>query len=168
MVAACELDPATVLRGRELLFGTTHYRRLFTGRPAKDYVALVWLGRCVGYSARSSRERKLGRWVVLNFVRGATRGMFATNERRECFLKTWVHRNQDWRLRALDRYIDQVFRAVTAFYRKNRGEGAERVDAVPFFNIQSMFEWLSDPILRSARIMPALRFLYRGTLREFL
>jgi len=133
VVAACETDPAIVLRGREVLFGDAHYRRVFSGRPAKEYLALVWLGRAVSSGTRGSRERKLGRWLILNFARKALESLFSRNDSREQFLRTWLHRNEEWRIRSLDKYIGLVSQATVAYYRKHRGEGEGRSDVVPFF-----------------------------------
>jgi hypothetical protein len=132
-VAACQLDPAIVLRGREALFGDPFYERLFSGRAAKDYLAMAWAGRVVASEARGSRTRRLGRWVALNFVWRSAKGVIDSGLGRERFLETWLHRREEWRLRRLDSYAAFVLKGVAGYYAATRKRDGELLDAVPFF-----------------------------------
>jgi hypothetical protein len=148
-VAACEFDPIVVRLGKEGLFEDERYRRIFCGRPAKEYLMHVWLDRFVRYHASGKPERAYARWLALHFVWSQVRATVGRNPGRELFLRLVERPSYHDALTGLDRYVEFVFQAASAFYRAKRGKGSEAQDPSAFFkhaNLHQQFQkyWYSS------------------------
>ena len=142
-VAACEFDPLIVRLGKEGLFEDERYRRIFCGRSAKEYLMHVWLDRFVRYHASGKPERAYARWLALHFVWSQVRGVIGHKPGRELFLRLAERSSYHEALTGLDRYVELVFQAASAFFKAKRGKGGAAKDASVFFkhaNLHHQFQ----------------------------
>jgi hypothetical protein len=168
-VAACELDPVVVRSGKEQLFEGEHYKRIFSGRPAKEYLTFVWLGRWVRWGAHGKPSRGYARWVVLNFTWKHVRALIGHGEGREKFLRMNA---ENYELPNLWGFINQAYNAALAFHRKNSGKGAQAADVSTFFKHSRLDDqfasfWLSSANMHRSQAMKYLKRFEEKDLSEF-
>ncbi|HEX9340498.1 MAG TPA: AIPR family protein [Thermoplasmata archaeon] len=130
-VAACELDPAIVRRGKEGLFEERYYGTIFNAQRAGYYLARYWLMRAIQNRSRGYPERAYAKWLVLNFAWTRLSGDLGGIGGSARFRKM-AEALYGWP-KSLEGAIDATFRAALLFYRLNRGEGEQRKDVSTFF-----------------------------------
>lgn len=158
-VAGCEFDPQEVRSGKEGLFKTPYYDRIFDGRPLHQYLSAYWLARAVKRNASGYPDRSYAKWVVLNALWtriGETlcKRQLANALRLECERGRW-NRN-------LDKAIELLYLSALSSYRANKGVGATAVDVSNFFyraNLAAAFEkfWRSSLNTRRAAVSDTLK-----------
>jgi len=103
----------------------------------------VWLDRFVRYHASGKPERAYARWLVLHFVWSQVRGVIGHKPGRELFLRLAERSSYHEALTGLDRYVELVFQAASAFFKAKRGKGGAAKDASVFFkhaNLHHQFQ----------------------------
>ena len=130
-VAACELDPAIVRKGKEGLFEEQLYQLVFPTGDSYYYLSRYWLMRAVGSSASGYPERAYAKWLVLHFVWSHLEPLVRARESAERFRRA----SERWLplMNSLDRAIYAVFQGAMQFYRRKRGTGATAIDVSTFF-----------------------------------
>jgi hypothetical protein len=166
-VAACEMDPAIVRRGKEGLFEDRYYGTVFGSSSATDYLNRYWLMRHVGRAAWGYPDRAYAKWLVLHFVWDALGSEI--NRRGEKFRRASEWSNWDV-LGPLERCINSSFMAALHFYRDNRGRGLTAADISTFFqrtDLQTQFKsfWQRKPKTARQRFNRA-QPLFVGALKE--
>jgi hypothetical protein len=165
-VAACEFDPLIVREGKEGLFEDPYYHRIFNGRPAREYLAHLWLDRRVRSRAAGRPERAYARWLALNFVWSILKDSVGRNPGRDTFLYLVERSTYREELAGLDKFIEFVFRTTSAYFRANRGRGSEAQDASVFFKHSHHHEnferfWMSSGNRFRSRAAEAMRAFKR-------
>jgi hypothetical protein len=131
-IAACDMDPAVVRKGKENLFDERHYRDIFRSQQIPFYLSRYWLMRHVKYGARGYPERAYAKWLVMHFVWNRVGKAIQQGDGEKQF--RYASEYQMWdELRHFDRAIDAAYRAALAFFRSERGSGDERKDVSTFF-----------------------------------
>lgn len=130
MVAACEFDPVTVRSGKEGLFKQPYYDEIFDSRPMAQYLSIYWTGRIVKRQGAGYPDRAYAKWHVMHFVWPRIAPLLRARGSADHF-RTSCERGR-WPA-ALDKAIDQVYRAILEFYRLNRGSGVHATDISNFF-----------------------------------
>ena len=133
-LGACLLDPLAVRSGKERLFETDNYPKLFNDRPISEYLALFWLGRAAKERGRINKTRPYAKWVVMNRMHGELSGVFGSAASRERFIKacegfTW----DDKVLKPLMGAFDRLYRSAEAFYSENKRIDGEVYDHSLFY-----------------------------------
>jgi hypothetical protein len=136
-VAACELDPALVRSGKEGLFDDRYYNTVFGSASVQFYLARYWLMRRVQFGSKGYPERAYAKWVVLHFAWSCLRNILGSGTAEQRFRRAceWNDSTVLWQL---DSALDGIFRAVLAFYRAKRGQGAEARDISTFFKLSKV------------------------------
>jgi hypothetical protein len=136
-IAACEFDPSLVRQGKEALFDERYYRSIFSTESISFYLAHFWLMRHVGSISHSSRAFKYAKWLVLHSAYRLLRRDLsnAAFERRFRYLS---ERSRYTALNPLRNALEVVFKAVVAFYRKQRGVGPDQKDLPTFFKASGL------------------------------
>jgi len=138
-VGACFLDPFEVRAGKENLFGTDNYPRIFSGRAIATYLCCFWLRTAVRRQSKGKPSRSYAIWLVLHVLWPAVSRAFPGHRQQQdlvYFMETapWDGKGA----RALGAAIDQLFREALRFYRLRRGHGEEALDISNFFRRQGL------------------------------
>lgn len=142
-VAASE-NSATVPRGVDALFEEPTYKRIFR-HPARQLLCRWWLWRALQPPARGVTDRQAAKYVVMCFL--WTRLGPGIRGRQSTFREICERSSSDPRYVLLQRTVEYAFKSAHSFYRLERGTGADRVDATPFFKRRD----LDDQFERFAR-----------------
>jgi hypothetical protein len=135
-VAACDLDPAVVRRGKENLFDDAIYTTIFPNSDPYYYLCRYWLMRVVGSAAKGYPERAYAKWVVLHFL-WSRLAPFLRNKSATLVLKQiWERPEREYA--HLLQAANACFRSVIQFYRSNRGSGARAIDVSRFFQQKNL------------------------------
>lgn len=138
-VAASFLDPYEVRLGKENLFGTDNYHRIFSSRPIPTYLTCFWLRRVVRRQAMGKPERAYAVWLVLHMLGTDLWSRFQGLRQQNDFVS--FLQGESWNssgLRALGRAVDLLFKESLRFYRRFRGEGEEAKDVSTFFRSKGL------------------------------
>jgi hypothetical protein len=130
-VAACDLDPVVVRRGKENLFDEELYGKVFPNADPYYYLCRYWLMRVVSASAKGYPERAYAKWVVLNFL--WSRMSRALNQRSKKIKLGEMWERKEQGLLSLSKACDSCYKAALIFYRLRRGKGARATDVSNFF-----------------------------------
>jgi hypothetical protein len=159
-VAGCNINSALPLKGVEILF-EQYYRRIFSSsNTVSFYLPRYWLMRHVLQLARGHSQRAYAKWMVLNFLwRELEHDIGGRGEkhfRRACEYKT------PEALIPLQGIINDVFKAVEAFYKAEKSIGEESLDRQTFFKqaeLDPKFErfWHSTKAVNRARFQNRLK-----------
>jgi hypothetical protein len=157
-VAGCSINSALPLKGVEILFAQ-YYRRIFSsGNPVSFYLPRYWLMRYVFQAARGHSQRAYAKWMVLYFLwRELEHDISGRGEphfRHACEYKAFET------LTPLQGIVNDVFKAVEAFYKAERGVGEESLDRQTFFK-QAELDPKFERFWRSARGINQARFQNR-------
>jgi hypothetical protein len=134
LVGSCVLDPLEVRTGKERLFETDLYTKVFSGTDINRYLTQYYLGTAVGHVSRRDPSRAYGKWVVLNFIWSKSAQLFFAASRRDLFIR--VCESESWGgdcLEALCSAIEHVFDALQAFYKRNYRVDGRELDQSTFF-----------------------------------
>lgn len=132
-VAACELDPTIVRKGREELFEEDLYPKVFPNTDPNFYLPRYCLKREVSYCARGDRERRYAQWHVLHFVWSKLAPMVRAAKYARSFRVQWERPQSTDMVGELSEAIDTVFDIMLRYYRQNGGTGSAAVDVSVFF-----------------------------------
>jgi hypothetical protein len=130
-VAACDLDPAVVRKGKEGLFEEHFYLQIFPTSEAQYYLSRYRLMREVGYQSRGYPERAYAKWLVLHHLWSHLEPIVRSRAGATAFREA-CERN-DSPMWPLSQAILSVYRGALAFYRKTKGKGEKAVDVSTFF-----------------------------------
>lgn len=130
-VAACDIDPSVVRKGKENLFEEQWYSHIFPTGDPNYYLSRYWLVRAVSGAAQGYPERAYAKWLVTHFVWERLRSIVAAKTYSIIFRKHCEARTASYY--ELDRVVKITFRAVLRFYRMKRGKGAKAIDVSTFF-----------------------------------
>ena len=138
-LGACFLDPYVVRSGKERLFEQDTYTKLFSSRPANEYLCLYWLGRAARERGRQTKIRPYAKWVVLNRMHDEIRPLISSSAGRERFLRTlervnWYHRP----LKPLMDVFDCLYKAADKFYSANKYIGGQLYDHSLFYKREGL------------------------------
>lgn len=131
-VAACDLDPSIVRKGKEGLFAERWYGQIFPNADPNYYLSRYWLMREVSYAARGYPERAYAKWLTLHFVWQSLAPLCHKRSHAIAFREA-CERNKPAVVEPLLRAIDLVFSAALRFFRANRGSGPTAIDVSTFF-----------------------------------
>jgi hypothetical protein len=136
-IAACEFDPSIVRQGKEALFDERYYRALFSTESSSFYLAHFWLMRQVRSISHSSRTFKYAKWLVLHHAYQLLKKDLgsAAFERRFRYVSERLRYDA---LQPLRIALTELFKAVTGFYRKERGIGPDQKDLPTFFKASGL------------------------------
>ncbi|MGD8453672.1 MAG: AIPR family protein [Phycisphaerae bacterium] len=130
-VAACEMDPAIVRKGKEELFEESSYPKVFPNTDPNFYLARYALRREVAYCARSDRELRYAQWHTLHFVWSRLAPMVRATRKARAFRQLWERQRE--MVSDLSEAIGTAFDVMLRYYRHNAGAGASAVDVSVFF-----------------------------------
>lgn len=134
-VAACELDPLVVRQGKDRLF-RDHYDRLFkSGQDPHYYLCRYWARRFISKASRGDEVRPYGKWLALHFLWSQLNPILASTEVMRRFRSASEHTDEAL-LAPVNALVEQVFLEVVAFYRANKGRGADALDPSRFFKMK--------------------------------
>ncbi len=135
-VAACDLDPAVVRRGKENLFDDAIYTTIFPNSDPYYYLCRYWLMRVVGSAAKGYPERAYAKWVVLHFLWSRLAPLLRNKAATQALKHIWERHEKG--LRQLHQAANACFKGVILFYRANRGSGARALDVSRFFQQKNL------------------------------
>src|SRR5207249_3606246 len=124
-VAACDLDPSIVRKGKEQLFEERYYPQVFPNSDPYFYLPRYWLVWYVGRTARGYPERAYAKWLVTHFVWQRLNKILRSRLLKDVFAAE--------ELDSFYRACDAAFKAALAFYRARRGRGETAIDVSTFF-----------------------------------
>ncbi|MBI4241390.1 MAG: hypothetical protein HY613_06700 [Candidatus Rokubacteria bacterium] len=136
---SCFLDPYEVRAGKENLFETDNYPRVFSGRPMATYLGCFWLRSAVRRQSKGRPQRAYAAWLVLHMLWADITAKFPGGKQHEDLV--WYLQREPWDApgtRALARAIDALFKDALRFFRKNRGRGEEAADISTFFKVRGL------------------------------
>jgi hypothetical protein len=144
-VAGCLYESMPLRLGNKKLFEDPQYKKIFTKKRLHRYACCYLLSRIVdqrsGKTIRGKKtppEWRRGKFVVLYFL--WQRFGEPLLERADRFIEaSKSRRDREPLLRDLDSAAEYVFRAVAAYYSKDSGKGADRVEPTVFFKRQDVF-----------------------------
>jgi hypothetical protein len=141
-VAACDLDPVLVRKGKEGLFEERYYRSIFGSRSVPFYLSRYWLMNQVKYVARGRPERAYAKWLVLHMTWKLISQDISSGLGERRFRYIFEHSDATAYRAAgpLFSIIDAFFRSALAFYRVERGTGDEAKDVSTFFQLAKLHE----------------------------
>lgn len=144
-VAACDLDPTVVRRGKEKLFEEENYNYVFPNSDPYYYLCRFWLSRITKYCAMGYPERAYAKWLAINFIWSYLKKVLTTRNLREKYVYQARIQHDKYLIKA----INTVFNAALTYYRKERGKGPTAIDVSTFFkrgNLHKGFKkfWESD------------------------
>ncbi len=117
-VAACELDPSIVRRGKEILFGEHYYKKVFPHTEPNYYLARYWLYNLVSKKARGNRDRTYAKWLVLHHIWSMLHELLRRQSIAEVFRQSCEE--DDRSIATLRHCIDIIFKAALGFYRSEK------------------------------------------------
>jgi hypothetical protein len=134
-VSACILDPFEVRLGKRNLFGDDLYGKIFSDRPAAEYLVFYWLVQEVSSHSRGKPTRGYAKWYVVNFMWHEIGVSLIRPELRENFIHVCERENRYPKmLNQLGGAIDGTFNSAMAFFRANRrSKKGEILDVSDFF-----------------------------------
>ena len=149
-VAACDLDPSIVRKGKERLFEERNYDQVFPNADPNYYLPRYWLVWNTSYAARGYPERAYAKWVVTNFVWKRLEKILNSRALKQFFAREYERHYYEPLVRA----CHAAYKGVMAFYRDRRGKGETAADVSTFFQRRGLaydFEkfWPQGP--RSSR-----------------
>jgi hypothetical protein len=130
LVAACELDPYLVRSGKQGLFEYPVYGKIFDGRKVSEYLSIYWLGRIVRRQGSGYPDRAYAKWHAMNFLWSYVSSVLRKKSAAEEFRRRCESR-EGWP--PLERAANEVFKALTDFFKANRGVGQKATDVSNFF-----------------------------------
>jgi hypothetical protein len=131
-VAGCDLDPVIARSGKDNLFEEQYYKKVFPHLDVDAYLSRFWLARVATYGAKGFPRRGYMKWLVLGFTWKRLAPLVRSRVGATAF-RQLCERNRIELLSPLDAAVDRVYRAATAYYRKNRGQGEKQADPSLFF-----------------------------------
>jgi hypothetical protein len=136
-VAACIFDPVIVRRGKEGLFGDEYYRSIFNSRDLSFYLSRYWLMRRVQNNAQGKPARAYAKWLVLNFTWQILSDSLSNSDQESRFRRACEDRDEGILL-PLDNVIEGVYKAVSSFYKAEKGTGEGEKDESTFFQLTKL------------------------------
>jgi hypothetical protein len=124
-IAACDLDPSIVRRGKEQLFEERYYPQVFPNADPYFYLTRYWLVWYVSLTARGYPERAYAKWLVTHFIWQRLNGILRSRRLKDIFFEEEF--DSFWST------CDAAFKGVLSFYRRKRGSGAKALDVSTFF-----------------------------------
>jgi hypothetical protein len=137
-VIGCE-NANYATRGVDILFEDPIYGRIFK-HPPRHLLCRWWLARATDSEAWGTGQRQPAKWVVLQFLWDELSSDILRSQ--AAFIEISENRGDDARYGTLRRVVDRAFELALAFYRAERGTGAGRLEALPFFKRQDAAEGL--------------------------
>lgn len=165
-LGACFLDPYEVRLGKENLFETDNYPRIFSGRPIPTYLGCSWLRTVVRRRSKGRPERAYAAWLVLHMLWQDLTPRFPGVRQQEDLV--YFLEREAWDsppMKSLSLAVDQLFRGALRFYRRYRGSGEEAADISTFFRVKNLHNRFSRFWSRSSN---RLRSEYRRKLDRFV
>lgn len=138
-VGACFLDPYEVRAGKENLFETDNYPRVFSGRPISTYLACFWLRTAVRRQSKGRPQRAYAAWLVLHQLWADISARFPGGKQHEDLV--YFIQQEPWDgagMRALARAVDCLFKEALRFFKKYRGKGEGAADISTFFKVRGL------------------------------
>jgi hypothetical protein len=134
-VAAHLLDPAVVRAGKERLFDTDTYPKVFKRRKINDYLCHYWLSKAVSNASKGQSRRGYAKWLVLHALWQEFGGRLNSNNGlREQLVYTFEYEPWDGpTLKHLGRALDYLFKAAERHYALNRNEDGDILDHYNFY-----------------------------------
>ncbi|HEX6206478.1 MAG TPA: AIPR family protein [Solirubrobacterales bacterium] len=133
-VAACE-NSAAGRRGTDVLFEEPRYRRTF-GYRTDHMLCRWWLWKLVEVRARGHSDLQRAKWVTLRFLWDDLAP--AIRKRPSRFIGFCERSHSYGTGASLDSAIGHAFKGTLAYYRQERGKGADRVELSTFFKRQDL------------------------------
>lgn len=130
VVAACDLDPYAVRSGKEGLFKTPYYERIFDSRPIREYLNMYWAGRVIKYQGKGFPDRAYAKWYTLHKLWQLTAPILRNKSAAEYF-RLRCERSR-W-FDGLDQATDQIYRSLNEFFKSRRGRAEVAIDISNFF-----------------------------------
>ncbi len=133
-VGACLVDPYEVRAGKERLFETDLYPKVFGHHRIDEYLTFYWLRQAVGYMSRGVSRRGYAKWVVLHFLWSRVSAHLSGPRRRDQFIRSVE--GFDWwspRLKPLCTAINAIFGAADRFYYRQRSVDGDVLDDSLFY-----------------------------------
>ena len=129
--------------GREKLFESPLYDRIFRWDDPRQYLTRYWLMKAVDSAARGSGERQWAKFVVLFFLWQELGTDIA--RRRDTFIRAREDSRTPDRVEdQLRKATESVFKATARFFKTTRGSGPERLEVSPFFKRRDVYEGFEE------------------------
>jgi len=142
--ASCLRPNLPLSKGLQKLF-EEDYRLVFQ-RSARTLLSQYELFRLCSKLARGSSSRKYGKFIVCYLVWHEVTGELRSDTRHDSFRQMCESTHQDHAL--LELTVEKALSLVDAFYRKESGSGAQRIEPGTFFKRRDVYkhleEWLDD------------------------
>jgi hypothetical protein len=130
LVGACELDPYVTRSGKQGLFEPPYYDVIFDNRSVEEYLSIFWLGRIIKGAGAGYWERAYAKWHALHFLWKQI-GPILNRKRSAREFRRLSERKQA--PASIKMAANQIYLALSDFYRKNRGKGKKATDISNFF-----------------------------------
>jgi len=145
-VAACDLDPSILRKGKERLFEEKNYNQIFPNADPNYYLPRYWLVWNTEHAARGYPERAYAKWVVTNFVWKRLEEILRSRALKQFFAREY----ERYFYESLVRACHAAYRGVIAFYRARRGKGETAIDISTFFQRRGLHQdfekfWSNNP-----------------------
>ncbi len=134
-VIGCE-NAFLVRRGTDQLFEEPRYRSIFNRAP-RQLLCCWWLSKAVDWVARGTPEQP-AKYVVLQFLWTDLGPVIRANQPR--FIDMFEDVQRDSRYPHLARAVGRAFKGAMAYYRAERGPGADAIDPLSFFKRQEAYD----------------------------
>lgn len=131
-IAACEFDPAIVLKGKTILFDDKYYQAIFKSSSISFYLSRYWLMRHVLSGAYGTPAWSYAKWLVLHFVWNTIGSDINHGERERKFRSASESKYQTV-LEPLRAMINISFKLSLQFYKTKSGKGDKAMDRQTFF-----------------------------------
>lgn len=137
-VTGCE-NAFLVRRGTDQLFEEPRYRKIFKRAP-RQLLCCWWLAKAVDWTAWGAADLQPAKYVVLQTLWTDLGPVIRMNQLR--FIDLFEDLQRDKLYPLLRRTVNHAFKGAMAYYRAERGAGADAVDALSFFKRQEAFDGL--------------------------
>ncbi len=134
-------NPYIIRKGVEHLFqDDTIYKKIFSNRPVKEYIANYWLHKLI--KNESNAERTYCIWYVMNDVYQSVKTIMKERRKRDAFIYVCERKSKSEYtkiLQPLKRLINAQFDFyVKDFFRYSKRQSKGPVDPSSFFNNQKI------------------------------
>ena len=137
--ASCLRPNLPLQKGIQKLFEDEH-AAIFEKQTTRRLLSQHMLFRKCASIARGSSSRKYGKFIACHILWDDVATVLRSNPRHEQFVALCTGQGEDQLTSKLDRAVDTAFNAVEAYFRAERGTGAQRAEPSTFFKRRDVFK----------------------------
>lgn len=139
--ASCLRPNLPLQMGIQKLFEDEH-AAIFEKQSTRRLLSQHMLFRKCASSARGSSTRKYGKFIACHMLWEDVATVLRSNPRHEQFVALCAGQGDEQLTKKLDQTVDAAFKAVDAYFRAERGTGAQRAEPSTFFKRRDVFNGL--------------------------